>query len=80
VKTIGEETLAKRNKQTLSRIEQIKRTGYQIKIQWECKFDEAKIVQQKPELLVHPIVNNAPLITGDGLHGVEPKPCGSTIR
>ena len=65
VKTISEETLAERYEQTLSRIEQIKRAGYQVKIQWECKFDEAGIVEQKPELLVHPIVKHAPLITRD---------------
>jgi len=69
VKTISRETLAERYVQTLSRIEQIKRAGYQFKIQWECKFDEAKIVEQKPELLVHPIVKHAPLITRDALYG-----------
>jgi len=80
VKTLGGETLAERYEQTLARIELKKRAGYHVKIQWECKFDEAKIVQQKPELLVHPIVKHAPLITRDALYGVELKPCGSTIR
>ena len=65
VKTIGGETLAERYKHSLSRIEQIKWAGYQVKIQWECQFDEAGIVEQKYELLCM---------------GVEPKPCGSTIR
>ena len=69
VKTISGVTLAERYEQTLSRIEQIKRAGYQVKINWECKFDEAKIVEQKPELLVHPVVKHAPLITRDALYG-----------
>ena len=69
VKTVSGETLAGRYEQTLSRIEQIKRAGYQAKIQWECKFDEAKLVEQKPELLVRPIVKHASLITRDAVYG-----------
>jgi len=69
VKTLGGETLAKRYEQTLARIELIKRAGYHVKIQWGCKFDEAKIVEQKPELLLHPIVKHAFLITWDALYG-----------
>jgi hypothetical protein len=45
VKTISGETLAERYEQTLSKIEQIKKADYQLKIQWECRFDEAKIVE-----------------------------------
>ena len=63
------ETLAERYEQTLARIELIKRAGYHVKIKWECKFDEAKIVEQKPELLGHPVVKHAPLITRDALYG-----------
>jgi len=55
--------------QTLVRIELIKRAGYHVKFQWECKFDEAKIMEQKPELLLHPIVEHAPLISRDALYG-----------
>ena len=69
MKTLGGETLAERYEQTLARIEPIKRAGYHVKFQWECKFDEAKIVEQKPELLLHPIVKHAPLITRDALYG-----------
>ena len=69
MKTFGGDTLAERYEQTLSRIEQIKQAGYTVKIKWECKFDEAKIVEQKPELSVHPIVKHAPLITRDALYG-----------
>jgi G:T-mismatch repair DNA endonuclease (very short patch repair protein) len=63
VKKLGGDTLSERYEQTLAMIEQIKQAGYHVKIQWECKFDEAKIVEQKPELLVHPIVKHAPLVT-----------------
>ena len=68
MKTLGGET-AKRYEQTLARIELIKRAGYHVKIKWECKFDEAKIVEQKQEMLVHPIVKHAPLIPRDALYG-----------
>jgi hypothetical protein len=34
-----------------------------------CEFDEAGIVQQKPELLTHPIVQYNPLKTRDALYG-----------
>jgi G:T-mismatch repair DNA endonuclease (very short patch repair protein) len=74
VKTLGGETLSERYEQTLTRIEQLELAGYRVKIQWECKFDEAKIVDQKPELLVHPIVRHTPLITRDALYGGVLKP------
>jgi hypothetical protein len=45
------------------RIEHIKRAGYHVLTQWECQFDE------KRELLVHPIIKHAPLITRDALYG-----------
>jgi len=67
VKTMGGETLAERYEQTMARIEQITRAGYLVKIQWECQFDETQMAEQKPELLVHPIVRHAPLITRDAL-------------
>jgi len=38
-------------------LEQVTRAGYQVKVQWECKFGDAGIVDQKPELLTHPIVD-----------------------
>jgi hypothetical protein len=60
-------TLAERYEQTLERIEQIEPAGFRVKIQWECNFDEAEIVKHKPELLTHPIVKHAPLITRDAL-------------
>jgi hypothetical protein len=63
VKTLGGDTLAERYEQTEARIEQIKQAGYHVITQWECEFDE------KPELLVHPIIKYAPLITRDALYG-----------
>jgi len=63
------ETLAERYEQTSLKIERIKRAGYQVKIQWECQFHKAKIVEQKLELLTHLIVRHAPLINRDALYG-----------
>jgi hypothetical protein len=66
VKTLCGDTLAERYEQTVARIEQLKRSGYRVIIQWECEFQEAII---KPDLLVHPIIKHAPLITRDALYG-----------
>ena len=35
----------------MSRLVQITRAGFQVKVQWECEFGDAGIVDQKPELL-----------------------------
>jgi G:T-mismatch repair DNA endonuclease (very short patch repair protein) len=43
----------------MSRLEQITEAGYQVKNQWECKFYEAGIVNKKPELLTHHIVEQS---------------------
>jgi hypothetical protein len=63
VKTLGGNTLAERYEQTMARIEQLKQAGYRVITHWECEFDE------RPELLVHPIIKHAPLITPDALYG-----------
>jgi len=68
-KTLDADTLAERYEKTMSRIEQIAAAGYTTKVMWECKFDAAKIVEQKPELLTHPIVRHSPLHTRDALYG-----------
>jgi G:T-mismatch repair DNA endonuclease (very short patch repair protein) len=47
----------------MTRIEQIKRAGYRVITLWECEFVE------KPELLEHPIIKLAPLITRDAVYG-----------
>jgi hypothetical protein len=60
---LGGDTLAERYEQTMARIEQIKQAGYRVITQWECEFDE------KPEMLVHPIIKDVPLITRDALYG-----------
>ena len=62
-------TLAERYERTMSRLEQITQAGYQVKMQWECEFDNARIVNQKPELLTHPIVEQSPLHTRDAIYG-----------
>jgi hypothetical protein len=62
------DTLEERYARTMARTEQIARAGY-VKIQWECKFDEAKIIEENNELLTHPIVRHSPLKTRDALYG-----------
>jgi len=69
VTTTSGETLAERYERPMSRLEQITREAYQVKIEWECEFDESGIVRQKPELLNHPIVRQSPLRTRDALYG-----------
>ena len=78
--TMNEDTLAERYQTTMSKIEQITRAGYQVKLQWECEFDASKIIEQKPELLTHHIVTHSPLNNGMHFMGVEPRPCAFIIR
>jgi len=67
--SLGGDTLAERYERTKWRIEKVTRTVYTVKLIWECEFDAAKIVEQKPELLTHPIVRHSPLPTRDALYG-----------
>jgi len=60
--------LAERYEQTMTRIEQITKAGYTVKVIWECEFDASKIVERKPHLLTHPIVRHSPLNTRDALY------------
>ena len=69
LETMNEDTLSERYVRTMSRIEQITRAGYQVKVQWECQFDSSETVEQKPELLTHPAVQHSPLKTRDTLYG-----------
>ena len=62
-------TLAERYERTMSRLEQITRADYQVKVQWEFEFGDAGIVDQKPKLLTNPIVRQSPLCTRDALYG-----------
>jgi len=63
VATLSVDTLVERYERTMSRLEQIIREGYQVKVQWECEFEE------KLELLTHPLVRQSPLCTRDALYG-----------
>jgi len=69
VTTKSGDTLAGRYERTMSRLEQITREGYQVKIEWECEFDESGIVRHKPELHNHPIIRHSQLRTRDVLYG-----------
>jgi G:T-mismatch repair DNA endonuclease (very short patch repair protein) len=69
VSTMSGDTLAERYELKMSRLEKITQAGYQVKIQWECEIDSAGIVNQKPELHTHPIVEQSPLHTRDALYG-----------
>jgi len=69
VSTMSGYTLTERYETTMSRLEQITQAGYQIMIQWECEFDGAGLMNQKPELLTHPIVEQSPLHNRDDLYG-----------
>jgi len=79
-KTLDEDTLAERFETTMLRIEQIAAAGYTVKVMWKCKFDAAKIVERKNELLTHPIVRQVPYILEMSCTEVEPRPCVYTIR
>ena len=46
--TMSGETVAERYERTISRLEQITQVGCQVKIKWECEFDDAGLVNQKP--------------------------------
>jgi len=61
-------TLAERYERTMSRLEQITRADYQVKVQWEFEFGDAGIVDQKPELLTQPVVRQSPLCARDTLY------------
>jgi len=39
VNTTSGDTIADRYERTMSRLEQITRSGYVVKVQWECDFD-----------------------------------------
>ena len=47
VDTLSGNTLAERYERTMSRLEQITRAVYQVKVQWEREYEE------KPDLLMH---------------------------
>ena len=65
---MGADTLSERYERTMARIEQISQEGYQVIIQCECELDEAGMVNQKPELLTHPVVELCPIHSPDALY------------
>jgi G:T-mismatch repair DNA endonuclease (very short patch repair protein) len=65
IPTLAGDTLAQGYERTMARIERIACAGYNVKIPWECKFDETA----HTELLIHPIVRHSPLKTRDALYG-----------
>ena len=69
VKMMGGDTLAEIYERTITRIEQITQAGLQFTSQLKCEFDEAGIVNQKPELPTHPIVEQWPLHNRNALYG-----------
>jgi len=74
VATLSVDTLEERYERTMSRLEQIIRAGYQVRVQWECEFEEI------PDLLTHPLVRQTPLCTLDALYGAGRRLCVSTIK
>ena len=51
------ETLAERYEQTLASIEQLKRAGYNVNVQWECEFEGSD------DLRTYPVVKYEPMNT-----------------
>ena len=78
--TISGETLSDRYESKKARLQQITQAGYQVRVQWECEFDASGIVEQKPELLTQPIVEQCPLKPEMLSMGVEPRSCVSIIK
>jgi len=65
VSNMSGDILAVKYERNMSRLEQVTLAVCQVKIQWECEFDDA----EKPELLPHPIVTQSPLSSRDALYG-----------
>ena len=57
------DTLAARYEQTMTRLEQIIRAGYQVKVQSEWEFDDPGIAT--PEMLALPTVSKSSLCSRD---------------
>lgn len=46
---MGGDTIAEKYEHTMAKVEQITRDGYQVEVQWKCKFD-GEILDRQPEL------------------------------
>ena len=75
--TTNGDTLADRYEQTMLRLEQITRAGYQVKVQWECVFDEAGKDARTARAPSSVLVTCVP---GTLCTGAVPRPCAYTIR
>ena len=62
VETLVGDTLAERYGHTMARLERITQAGYQVEVEWECRFDN--------EIMRHPVVQHSPHNTRDALYGV----------
>jgi G:T-mismatch repair DNA endonuclease (very short patch repair protein) len=65
--TTNGDTAAARYEQTMARLEQIPRAGYQVIFLWECEFDVAG--KETPEMLAHATVCQSKMCTRDALYG-----------
>jgi G:T-mismatch repair DNA endonuclease (very short patch repair protein) len=52
--TMGGDTLTQRYELKMARLEQITNAGYQVDVQWECKYDK-DILPMHPEMKNHPL-------------------------
>ena len=57
--TTSGETLDDRYERKMARFQQITQAGYEVRVRWECEFDASGIVERKPELLTHPVVEQS---------------------
>jgi G:T-mismatch repair DNA endonuclease (very short patch repair protein) len=59
VETVSGDTLAETYENTMARLDQILRAGYQVEIQCECEFDDG-ILHYRLKLETHPLVEHIP--------------------
>jgi len=67
--TTNSDTLPARYEQTMSQLEQKSRVEYQVKVRWECDFDDDGI--ETPELLGHPTVSQSSVYKGRFVTGQD---------
>ena len=67
--TTNGDTLAARYEQTMARLKQITRAGYQVKIKWKSEFDDAGI--ETPEMLAQPTVSETNVYPGRSVQGQD---------
>ena len=72
------DTLPARYEQTKSRLKQITRAGYQVNVQWECKFDDSGIDTPNCSNTRH--CARVLCVPGTLSTWAGPRPCAYTIR